>query len=276
MLKQINSISAHVLTKEIFEQMYLCKTPLLIKNATNDWLAHKKWSYEYFQKHYGSQYMRVRKVAPVTGKILERVSIQLEKYLLYIQNPQKTQSDQKFLYYADMILNESNIALKKDFAVPEYLNYDYLDNLPKSITFDRTWIFFGYPAVSTPIHKDSLSTCAWLAMIKGQKEIRLFNGDHRFDASNEDMSLYDKDTLCKLKNNGYDIYTLTLTPGDILYIPALWYHHVKNIDHNIMITKNFLSKPHVLDYLDELASKYEKPLQKIKDIKNSIVRNKTL
>ena len=72
---------------------------------------------------------------------------------------------------------------------------------------------------------------------------------------------------------GHDIFGLILNPGDIFYIPALWYHHVKNIDYNIMLTKNFLSKPYVIDYLDELASKYEKPLQKIKDLKKDILNN---
>ena len=37
------------------------------------------WKYAFSQKYYGSQYIRVRKIAPLTGEIIERVNIQLKK-----------------------------------------------------------------------------------------------------------------------------------------------------------------------------------------------------
>ena len=160
----------------------------------------------------------------------------------------------------------------EDFSTPSYFQEDLFDELPKDLKFGRTWIFIGHPLVSTPLHQDTFSTSAWLAMIKGTKVIRLVPPQYA-DSLNKKASLFDEKYIISLSGKDIPVFEVTIGRGDTLYIPGRWFHEVKNIDKNIMLTKNFLDKWNFINFTVKFEEKFNQPIKKIIEERRKFIKN---
>lgn len=261
---QLNKIN--VSEADLFTEYYLGKQPVVIDIKELKWQMLEKWDNSFLEQHYGHLILKVRQISYDENKI-SIVNMPLRKYIRYIEDmmlkPEYYFDKDKYFYLADWEISYNKLELMNDFTVPNIFSDDMLTRFPTSLQFGRQWIFIGHPKVGTPLHKDTFSTCAWLAMAKGTKVIRLFYAD------NEDISagisLFN-DTGARAYKK-YKIFETTIAPGEILYIPANWYHEVKNLDFNIMLTGNFLSKNNVLCCLEQMENRYLEPLKLIAGLK---------
>jgi hypothetical protein len=260
----LNKISIN--EKNLFIKEFLGKNPVLIDVKTIDWPMLYKWDNLFFEQNYGHLLLKVRQIYLEENKT-SIVNMPLKKYLRYIEDmklkPEYYLDKTKFFYLADWEITYNKLGLTKDFTVLDIFANDALNQFPHSLQFGRQWILMGHPKVGTPLHKDTFSTCAWLAMAKGSKVIRLFNSNNEDDVS--DISLFNDCALDISKK--YKIFEAIISPGEILYIPANWYHEVRNLDFNIMLTGNFLAKESVLNCLNQMESRYLEPLKLITDLK---------
>lgn len=181
----------------------------------------------------------------------------LDDYLNYLLSLNPDDSKSENLYLAEWKFEHSSSDLKNIFLVPQHFSYDLIEQIPINLRFSRRWIFIGHPGVFTPAHTDSFSLSAWLTMVWGSKTIRLISPKNVellgriSDLFSSDVTEFDKSL----------IYEATLNPGDTLYIPGRWFHHVRNIDKNFMITGNVLDPANVKYFLGEFCDKLFSPIE---------------
>lgn len=237
---------------------YPGRAPFVIKNAFPDWPATKKWTLDFFNKEYGSRLVPVRVFRKdAADHVFGRVS--LRKYLEYLKE-RDTHPDRYYL--ADWEISQDFKPLMQDFIAPEVFGRDLIDDLPAAYRFRRTWIFIGHPEVHTPIHRDAYSTSAWLAQIQGKKRVRIIaplEGELP-------ESLFSGNVEKCCGQSGY--WDICLEQGDLLYIPANFPHEIRNQEINLMLTKNFLEKPYVNQYLDHFEAKFRGLLNRIPQLKS--------
>ncbi len=103
------------------------------------------------------------------------------------------------------------------------------------------YVFMGYRGNITRMHRDSVDNL--LCLYRGKKKVTLYNpNDEKFlylyknknnyskiNIENIDYKKFEK--ICKAKQ-----YVTELNPGEILYIPFEWYHHVKSYGSNIAVS----------------------------------------
>ena len=222
-----DSIEPEVFKKEF----YAPGIPVVIKNLSKEWPAYTKWNWDYFKQLAGD------KKVPLYN------NVKSDAY-----TPINTADDYKtFGEYIDMISNGPaawriflfNIfdhapALINDFSWPEHLMKGFVKKYPMLFTGGATSI--------THMHFDIDMSHILHTQFGGRKRVLLFPFAEQYklyrkpwevlslaDFSNyyqEGKIDYEKFPALKLAE-GYD---LILEPGDTLFMPAGYWHHMEYLD----------------------------------------------
>lgn len=225
------------LSREYFLENYYSKnTPVIITNIMHNWKALQLWTPEYLREKYGHA----------------EVQIQANRnsdpdYEIKIENHRKIVL---FREYVDMVVNggsgndyymvANNQTLEReefkplfnDIEIfPEYLNPDD--------TKGRVFFWFGPKGTITPLHHDPVNLI--LTQVSGRKLIKLISPQQtplmynhigvfsKVDGENPD---YNKYPLYKEAK----IIEVILEPGEAIFIPVGWWHHVKSLDVSISVS----------------------------------------
>jgi len=205
--------------------------PVIITDVVKDWKAFKKWTLDFFRSEYGSI-----KTDVIDSNSKTRISMTIADYLDYM-----SACDRDQILYIDEWRISSTPALYEDYNVPVHFP-DWLQRLPKKLLekyhLNYSWLFIGPKDASIGLHTDPLNTSAWLALISGRKKFIFFTPDQqdflydgKVDAFNPNLEKF------PLYANAKPIEVI-LEPGEIIYTPSKWWHHVKNLEDSIAVTHN--------------------------------------
>lgn len=225
----VATISAEVFKKDYYDT----KRPLVIKDLSKSWPAYEKWSWDYFKQLVGDQKVGIYN------------NTKSDAY-----TPINTADDYKtFGDYIDMIrqgpaawriflfnIFEHAPDLINDFSWPEHLMTGFVKKYPMLFTGGETSI--------THMHFDIDVSHILHTQFAGRKRVLLFplEEQHKlyrkpFEVlSLADFSHYYDSDKSKLdykkfpaleKARGYD---LILSPGDTLFMPAGFWHHMEYLD----------------------------------------------
>jgi ribosomal protein L16 Arg81 hydroxylase len=142
---------------------------------------------------------------------------------------------------------------------PKFME-DWLPLLPAALrrTLDQATRYFSAGILIGPknaqigLHHDFLETHAYLAQIAGRKRCVLFSPEdsaalYRGDV-NVDAPDFEKFPLFR----NATAYECTLEPGELLFIPYRWWHHVVGLEKSITVNYNFFNHVNFGAYLTHL------------------------
>ncbi|GAB1824307.1 cupin-like domain-containing protein [Herbidospora sp. RD11066] len=248
--------------------------PVLFHGLQSEWPAVSSWNIDFFTRRYGDALVPVRSYPPGSEYEFSIERSNLGDYLKYWG---ETDPDPGFsrrrLYLAEWNFTRDHPDLLDYFQIPEIFADDWIDRLPEQVRFGRMWLFFGEPGCSTGLHTDTFSTSAWLSMIFGRKVLRFLHPSRSGELARGD-SLWSEDTLSRVLPDGDGdlLSEVVLGPGETLYIPGDWYHEVRNLDRNLMLTANFAEERRLLSFLEKFESRLTEPLARLRDLRNEHVR----
>lgn len=216
--------------------------PVIITDVVKNWKASTKWTLDFFREKYGSV---------ETDGVRDRnngtnISMTIGDYIDYLE----TGETEKSLYLFDFPMFEYP-ELCEDFTVTDYFS-NLLENFPQELFtkygFQRyKYFIMGGKDLSIGLHIDASFTQAWLAVIYGLKRLILIPPDQEkfvyqkfgylgeVDAFNPDLEkfpLYAKATPVEF----------ILNPGEILYIPPMWWHQIENLSPSIALGFNTVNE----------------------------------
>ncbi len=205
---------------EFFQQYALPEKPIVLKDFSADWAALKKWTPEYFIEKYGDNEVQVYNGSfskPGKTYMGKATTMKFSEYLNSILNSGRDL--RMFLY---------NIVSK----APELKEDVVLPPLMKGFSKRFLFMFFGPKGAITQIHYDIDMSHVFHTSIVGKKRFVLFPQSeskklyrHPFtirsyvDVDNPDFEKY---PLLK-EAKGYEV---VLEPGQTLFIPSGYWHHV--------------------------------------------------
>ncbi len=231
--------------------------PVLITDATNNWAARSKWTFEFFKTAYGADLATAwRGMRSETGKLTT-----LSAFISYLDAPlaelpgiwrdEEAPEDAGAPFY----LNGAWYAFRQhpelydDIAPAPYFVRDWVSGLDPTLrdvfewTHKRTYsaIFIGPEGSVSPLHQDYWNTHAYLAQIQGRKRAILYSpADSEF--------LYDGRVDPEQPNfeqfplvNYATAYECVIEPGETLLIPADWWHYVRGLEKSITVSRNFFN-----------------------------------
>ena len=116
-------------------------------------------------------------------------------------------------------------------------------------------ILIGPANSKSHLHQDFLHSHAYLAQIAGRKKCTLFSPEDSAALYNGDVDP-DRPALDRfpLFRNA-TAFECVLEPGEMLFMPSLWWHHVIALESSITVNCNFFNRANFTAYLTDLLQR---------------------
>lgn len=217
----------------MFEREFVrASRPVILRDAIADWPALGKWSLAYFKREFGE-----RQLPLVREKHAARYDAQ--HGLHYEQIPfaeycDRVADGREHDLYVTLRVHDRLPELFEDIRLPVYLD---------GARWSRSRFWLGAAGTKSPFHRDLADNL--YAQIGGRKrflllERRLTRMVHRHpfysgvpnyspvDAEEPDLARFPKFRDAPL-------WRADLEPGDLLYIPSMWWHQARSLSASIAV-----------------------------------------
>ncbi|MGB3404914.1 MAG: cupin-like domain-containing protein [Microcoleaceae cyanobacterium] len=231
--------------QEFLEYYYVKNTPVILTGMMQRWAALHLWDLDYLQQYYGDAEVEVqaeRQSDPEYELNIEkhRKTILFKEYIDWVKK-----ADSSNDYY--MVANNNNLdreemqGLLNDIEIfPDYLNPDERTG--------RIFFWFGPTGTVTPLHHDPVNLI--LAQVMGRKRIKLFPPQQTPFLYNQ-VGVFSKVDPENPNLEKYPLFKqakpieVILEPGEAIFIPVGWWHHVRSLDLSISVSfTNFVFPNH--------------------------------
>ncbi|CAM6004744.1 unnamed protein product [Sphagnum balticum] len=218
---------------EDFQHNYLkANRPIVITGLVNQWPALKNWDFEYFSKNFGD--VKAGAFSLIGGECdlntergskLESVSVAES-----ISSITEGRLDNGWAIATPVSIFPTKF--QKDYYPPPYC---------ADGKFLRSMTFLGPKGTITSLHHDLPENL--YVMVKGKKRIMLFAPSSPVypnspfsklpNHSKIDAEAPDYERFPRVKNA--QPYYVDLVAGETLFIPSLWWHHLRNLEPSIAV-----------------------------------------
>ncbi|MBS1619883.1 MAG: cupin-like domain-containing protein [Bacteroidetes bacterium] len=220
--------------QDAFYDRYVRKSkPVVITGLTDQWTASRLWSHEYMLEQYGAATVQayqlnskgecdvdMDKGSPTRPTVLSDAMLSMREAEISRRWAIATSVD----HFPEQ--------LRTEFAAPAYC---------ADGRFLRSMIFIGAGGVVSPLHQDLPENI--YVMVQGCKRITLFSPwDHVYpnprlsNLPNHSQIDAERPDLKKFPDVVYaQPYIVDLRGGETLFIPSLWWHHLRNLEPSIAL-----------------------------------------
>jgi hypothetical protein len=264
------------MTPAVFHQKYLSGRgrPVILTDAMTTWKALSKWSFEFFKTRYGAErvvptiwpgdkYLKVMEFGSYIDS-LDDPSGQTSGFWIDLTTKlpceDPPESPDTPLYLTGWRAFNLHPELLEDVELSPNFAEDWLPLLPKpfrkvleeSTKYLSGGFLIGPAGSVATLHPDILHTHAYLAQVIGRKRCVLFSPDdsgYLYDGKvDPDRPDAEKFPLFRRAT----AYECTLHPGELLFMPADWWHYVVALEKSITVSYNFFNRVNFGAYFQAL------------------------
>lgn len=216
-------------------------TPVVITHATDRWPARRSWDLRTLLENHGN-----------TRFDVGGFDLRLRDYLFYCLRV--TASDDQALLLFDPKFAEKAPAILADYQTPHYFQEDLFDLLPPDFRPDYQWLIVGPARSGSTFHQDPNSTSAWNACIVGKKKWMLFPPNAPppgVSVTSDGGKVQAPVSVIEWFVNYYEqaheygrkvgAIECVVNAGEVMFIPAGWFHIVLNLELTVAVTQNYAS-----------------------------------
>lgn len=218
---------------------FLLKNPVYFPGKSLSWGCTQKWSKDFFFENYP------RTVIPLVNKI-PGIRDDKGKYpKITFSEYQEALNRGESLYLSFSRVLDHNTELLKD------LDVDWLRQFKHGLSNgEQTFFFMGESGSKTDLHNGFTHTL--FIQVKGRKKWTVFAPEERFfidPVAGRHTHFYSHANPNDLNATEYPLlrhakrYEVILNPGDVLWIPSLYWHYVENLDESIGVAFKFVNVP---------------------------------
>lgn len=229
--------------QEFVERYISVNRPVILTGCMDEWKPYKVWSFDYFRRHHQDSVVGIqdgRDSDPFYEKNqkFHRKDVRFGDFLDRLE---RTESSNDF-YMTAGNMGSHRAALATLFEDAEDVNIrgEYFDFPAEG----SLWI--GPKGTITPLHFDMINN--FFCQIRGSKRVRLvpswsmpwvYNDYHVYsdvDAASPDFEEH------PLFSN-VTMYDFVVHPGEVLFIPMGWWHHLESLEPTVSLTRKRLNHP---------------------------------
>jgi ribosomal protein L16 Arg81 hydroxylase len=227
---------AGVSQKEFLNEYYSRNEPVLMTDVCDRWPAATLWSPDYLAEKLGSvevEVMAGRDADPryEINSDEHRFTMPFDEYVAKISGQSRSN---------DMYLTANNKLLAADAARPLWDDFDLDERfLAPDPDHSHAFLWFGPAGTITPLHHDSVNVM--FNQVDGWKHFILIPALQIHRVYN-DLSVYSEVDALNPDLEQYPLFEdvqqihLDVGPGQTLFIPTGWWHHVEATEASISIS----------------------------------------
>ncbi|HEX2084530.1 MAG TPA: cupin-like domain-containing protein [Solirubrobacteraceae bacterium] len=218
-----------------FAEYYARNRPVVLTGLMRDWPALERWTLDHLRDAYGDRTVSVqvdRRDTPVWDVFLRdhNRTMPLREYVDMVESAGETNAF--YMTAADRLLWQPGLrSLLDDIVVfPGFLD-------PAELRRNVS-VWFGPAGTVSPLHRDEVNV--FLCQVLGRKRVRLIPSKlvHRLYNRRSffsEVDLDDPDPERFPRFEGLPRLDVTIEPGEVLFIPVAWWHHVRSLDVSISV-----------------------------------------
>lgn len=232
-------------TVETFYREFVsCRRPVILTGVMKQWRAPSLWTPDYLKTVAGEAVVPIKVSTdgifsgdPKSGFAGRHRMMKLSSYIDLLTSDGEPG---EVCYLQQRPISSISPVLSPDIEIPEYIE----KKLPAN-----AYLWLGPSSTVSPLHYDSYNNL--LAQVSGRKKLVLFSPKYLsnlypYPAHSKIPHLsqvnIDAPDLKKFpKSQAAKPVHVMLTPGEILFIPAFWWHQVYSLD--MAVSVNFWWKP---------------------------------
>jgi hypothetical protein len=233
-----------------FEKNYLrIGKPAILLNATKDWTA-LDWTPEKLLEKYGDCKFRLNwgSYDAEKGKT-KRVYVTMRDFWTYAKQQHDTEPG--YIFDGAFWKKDRVPGMVDEFHRTKYFREDLFSVLGDEHRPDYRWFLCGPAGSGSPWHTDPHATSAWNGLLYGRKRWALYppgkippgvtisdDGDeyHSIKPVRWFLEVY---PYLKPEDKPMEF---VLEPGEIVFVPAGWWHTVLNVTDTIAVTQNWIDR----------------------------------
>jgi hypothetical protein len=264
LIERVNGTSPEA----FIERFVVPNRPVIVTDAMQGWAARGKWTPDYLATLLADLEVQVY------NDLFDLVDVTtLQRYLKKNFNRADGNLSSEYvrwysrLKWVDFVwADEAFERLKADWESPYFLpETGYAIPYcaaPHTVGAERSLfpyrgLFVSGRGARTRLHRDPWTTSAVLCQFYGSKQIILYSpeqasflvreGEHFVDIEKPDLQRFPD------FGRAQPSYRDTLHPGEILFIPGGWLHHVTSLTDSISVTWNFVHQARLSFLCDHLS-----------------------
>lgn len=221
---------------EFLSEYYAKNTPVIITEMMDDWPAMSKWSPQYLKENYGDVQVEIQ--ADRNSDPNYEINCNNLKQMVTMSEyvDRVTEGGASNDYY--MVANNRNLEREelKGLMADIEMFPEFLDG---SNTSSRVFFWFGPAGTITPLHHDPVNLM--MAHVYGRKQWKIISPQQTPMLYNY-VGVFSKVDLDNPDYNKYPLFgnvkiiDVVLEPGEVIFIPVGWWHHVKALDPSIAVS----------------------------------------
>lgn len=219
-----------------FRWYYSVNHPVILVDRMSDWAALERWTPDYFKARFGRETVEVMMgrnsdAAYEINSEQHKTRMRLDHYVDLVQAAGQTND-----FY--MVANNRSIETGNMRHLLEDIHlFDGILSPDKAAA--RLFLWFGPAGTVTPLHYDIMNVL--LAQVSGRKKVTLipsfqshlvYNHIGVYSEVDCEAPDYDRHPLFRKVSR----LELVLEPGEALFIPVGWWHHVRSLDVSISVS----------------------------------------
>lgn len=239
-LQDVRRLNAAAI-ENFYEQIMAVALPVAIVDLVTQFPAWKKWTPEYLRERFGEHPVDVTEARNTDPRYDQNARLHTRQCLLrdFVDRVMAAGETNDFYMVARgrNTARPELLALFDDVVLPD--GWIEREHMPASSA-----LWFGPAGTITPLHHDTSSIL--FCQVYGRKRIRL--------VSPLDLDMYELAESLYCRREPEDLpastrcFDVTLEPGEALYIPAGYWHHVRSLDVAISLGLNGFLRPNHFDW----------------------------
>jgi hypothetical protein len=233
------------ITRDEFDHEYRAKgRPVVLEGYAEDWPAVRTWSFDHLAERCG--HVRV-----TVDSYNSRAARQMEFAGFVAMLKASTGTGAAPVYLQEWYYQTSCPELAADLPEMEIAQYDFRRDLYGDAAATNHQLWLGQQGGITRLHQDSYMVDVMHVQIVGEKLWYVMGPEAYLHDTDDGLR-----RLCESPDT--QLMRLTLRPGDVLYLPAMWFHRIELRSDSIGLGRKCLDpanlRPHIRQRMTELLA----------------------
>jgi Cupin-like domain len=251
---------------EFVREHLLPRRPVILTGAMDEWPARSKWTPEYFKSRYGLMSLQAKyQQHTLPGFLPEDKTGKPLTFGEFIDLVESSDDQNPAPYLRNVWVEKFIPELMKDlYPLPTYFSPNWLDGpltqpLHPRLHGGGLELYIGGKGGKFPVlHYDSWHIYTFLCQIYGTKEYTIFSPDQAKYLYMKDYHVSSLPDVDHVDLSKYPLY-INATPikfqlhaGEVLFVPAGWFHVAKIISPSITISASRVNSTNWDEFAREL------------------------